>query len=81
MEADMVYLAEIYPAGEKKMDGVSSRLILNSWPKKKREKIRYISDKDQILQVVLNEAKKGDVIATIGAGNVYRIGEEIVKGL
>jgi len=80
-EADLVYLAEIYPAGEKKMDGISSHLILKSWPKKRKEKVKYIPDKDQILRAVLNEAKKGDVIATIGAGNVYKIGEEIVKGL
>ncbi len=81
IEADLVYLTDIYPAGEKRMDGISSRLILNSWPKKRKEKIRYIPDKDKILQTVLKEVKKGDVVATIGAGNVYKIGEEIVKGL
>lgn len=71
---DVVLLAEIFAAREKNTIGISSSELAD----KLDNGIFYPSF--QALETALREiARPGDIILTVGAGNVYKIGEDIVE--
>jgi UDP-N-acetylmuramate--alanine ligase len=41
----------------------------------------HISDRSGMIKKVLGELRPGDVVLTLGAGDVYKMGEEILKKL
>ncbi len=74
-----VWLTDIYSAGEKPIPGISSSLILDSFPAEKRATVTLSSDRDAIIKEVAKSLRPRDVLVTLGAGDVYKIGEEILK--
>lgn len=75
-QGDTLFLTEIYSAGEPPMEGVSGHILYEKM-KAKSINVRFFSDKQTLINEVLKEIKEGDVVFTIGAGDVYKIGEEI----
>jgi UDP-N-acetylmuramate--alanine ligase len=65
--ADRVYLLEIYAASESPMPGVSSILISNSM---ESAKVTFEPSMIDVVSAAVNEAKSGDLIITLGAGDV-----------
>ena len=65
--ADLVYLLEIYAASESPMPGVSSILIANSMDS---AKVTFEPSMIDVVSAAVNEAKSGDLIITLGAGDV-----------
>lgn len=74
-----VWLTDIYSAGEKPIPGISSSLILESFPAEKRETVTLSSDREAIIKEVVKSLRPQDVLVTLGAGDVYKIGEEILN--
>ncbi len=72
--ADQVFVTDIYPAGEKPIPGVSSHLILDSIKKNGISCAPYPGAHE--LSKIL---KPGDVVLTLGAGNVRSFGEELLR--
>ncbi len=72
--SEEIRLLQIYPAGEKPVEGVSSSLIYNSI-KSNGKNANYFKDSDSLIK----EIKSGDIILTLGAGDVWKIGEEILE--
>lgn len=72
--ADFVKVLEIYAAGEKEIEGVSSELILNSLKKNKCH-----ADNFGGLESFSKEIKSGDIVLTLGAGDVWKKGEELLE--
>ncbi|MDO4522526.1 MAG: UDP-N-acetylmuramate--L-alanine ligase [Eubacteriales bacterium] len=75
--ADKVVLADIYAARETDTLGVSSDLL-----RRKIEELgteaHYFSSFDEIENYLLQECINGDLLITMGAGDVYRIGEHLL---
>jgi len=79
-EADKVVLAEIYAAREKNTHNVSSRSILAKMKEKNPGKEAwYIKTSDEIADFVLTYAEPGDLVITMGAGDIYEAGEAILE--
>ncbi|MFC1546296.1 UDP-N-acetylmuramate--L-alanine ligase [bacterium] len=76
-----VILLPIYPAGEKPINGISSKTILRHIPKTKRNKILYINNQEQVVPYLLDNINTQSLVLTLGAGNVFKIGEELLKRL
>lgn len=77
--ADLVLLADIYPAGEKKMVGVSSRLILEAARDHGHRAIYYVGDLDSAYESLSRQVRPGDVVITLGAGDVWKVGVEFLQ--
>jgi len=78
--ADRVVLAEIYAAREKNPHNVSSRSILAKMKEKDPGKEAwFIETMDEIADFVLAYAEPGDLVITMGAGDIYRAGEAILE--
>ena len=79
--ADIVFLTEIYPAGEEPIEGVSSLLIKNSIEKHDEKRVDIVSSIEDIPDLVLKTVKKGDIVITLGAGDIYKAGPMILEAL
>ena len=71
---DMTILAEIYAAREKNTIGISSRDMTPQIPNS-----MYFASFDEILKTLRWIAAPGDLILTVGAGDIYKVGEQLVK--
>ena len=76
--ADRVYLLEIYPASERPIPGVTSLSIAK---KMNRERTVYEPSMPAVISAVVGDAKPGDVIITLGAGDVSSLAPLIVTNL
>ena len=74
--ADDVTLLEIYAASEKPIHGISSALIAE-----KMKNGRYLPNFAEASERVIAMAKPGDVIITLGAGDVNSLAPIIAEGL
>ena len=71
---DIVVLAEIYAARERNTIGISSRDLQNRLPGS-----LYCATLPEVTAVLRELAQPGDVILTVGAGDIYRAGEALLK--
>lgn len=78
---DCLILAPIYPARELPIPGISSKLIADVAIQSGHHQVHIIADKDQIVDETIALLKEGDILITIGAGNVWQYGEEILNKL
>jgi len=79
-DADVLFLIDIYPAGETPIEGVTS-VALHKKISKKHKSTFYIKDRHEIVEKVCSEIKAGDIVLTLGAGDVWKTGEELLKRL
>ncbi|MCR5609045.1 MAG: UDP-N-acetylmuramate--L-alanine ligase [Lachnospiraceae bacterium] len=75
--ADRVIITDIYAAREKPTGDISS-LDLVKELQKLDVKVEYIPDFDEINKYLINNCINGDVLITMGAGNVVDIGEQLL---
>lgn len=81
VNADEIFLTEIYPAGEAPIEGVSSELIRDAIRKHENREAALISKFEDIPAEVIPELREGDVVLTLGAGDIYKSGHMILKSL
>jgi UDP-N-acetylmuramate--alanine ligase len=77
-DADKVVLMNIYPAGEKPLPGVNSELLYRGI-KDTGKDIEYIGDREAVLSYLESELKETDTLLTLGAGDVWKMGEEFLQ--
>lgn len=77
---DMLYIMDIYAASEDPIEGVSSKTLCQSVIDKGGNSVRHLNGDDMVSEV-LGELEEGDVLITLGAGNVWAFGEKIVEEL
>lgn len=76
--ADHIVLADIYAARETDTLGVSSQLLAEEM-KKKGCDVYYLPSFEAIESFLGEHCRKGDMLITMGAGNVVNIGEDLLK--
>ncbi|MEN6521389.1 MAG: UDP-N-acetylmuramate--L-alanine ligase [Armatimonadota bacterium] len=76
--ADVVVVTGIYAAREKPIDGVTAEMIAS---KIDGDKVHYIPDKSKIVEFLLTEIRPGDMVITIGAGDIRTVGEDLAVEL
>lgn len=78
-DADTLVLTDIYPAGEEKIEGISSEALYNSIKAYGHRDVVYIPDKKDIPDCLNKITRPGDIVITLGAGNICQVSEEMVK--
>jgi UDP-N-acetylmuramate--alanine ligase len=81
LTSDVLILARIYPAREEPIAGVTSELIKAAAVEFGHKQVEYIDDIEAIPERVAEIARPGDVVMTIGAGDIYRTAPKIVEAL
>jgi UDP-N-acetylmuramate--alanine ligase len=79
--ADRLVLTEIYPAGEDPIAGIGGEALYQAFKRKGHLDVEFIADKNQIVARVAPMLSAGDVVVTLGAGDIYKIGDQLVVAL
>ncbi|MFQ5803758.1 MAG: UDP-N-acetylmuramate--L-alanine ligase [Candidatus Methylomirabilales bacterium] len=80
-QADVVVVTEIYPAGEPIIPGVSGRQIAEGALEHGHRNVTFIPDKGEIAEFLFPALQAGDIVITMGAGDIWRVGEELLHRL
>ncbi len=79
-KADKIILAEIYAAREKNIYKLSSKSLQEEIRRKHPEKdVYFIPDFASMADFVINNASPGDLVLTMGAGDIYKVGDMILE--
>ncbi len=79
--SDRLFLMDIYPAGEKPIEGINSAQLSDRIVKAGFKNLSHIPDRKEMAETIISELKSGNVLITLGAGDVYKMGEDILKKL
>ncbi|OMG49538.1 UDP-N-acetylmuramate--L-alanine ligase [Paenibacillus macerans] len=81
-DADEVIITDIYsPAGEKQIEGVHSAKLVELIKENSNSGARYLPTKQDVLEDLQGRLQPGDLVLTMGAGDIYKVGYELAKGL
>ena len=78
---DRLYVADVYPASELPIPGISGQTIVDAVHEKGPVKATFLPNLGLAHHVVGNELRPGDLFLTLGAGNVHEAGAKIAKDL
>src|SRR5208337_3425381 len=79
-DVDVLYLMDVYPAGEEPIPEVSSRRLYEALRARGHVEVHYLGAESPAVEVAAG-SRPGDLIVTLGAGDVYRVGEEVLSVL
>lgn len=77
--ADLLVLTDIYAAGEAPIEGVSGETILQEVRRQSGQSVVYLPEREKLASYLQKEIQEGDLVITMGAGDIYKTGEELVE--
>jgi UDP-N-acetylmuramate--alanine ligase len=77
--ADMVFIADIYPAREKPIRGVNSKMIIKLMTEQGFKKVQYAGKLTDVAKLVIPEIRDNDIVMTIGAGDIWQVSDAIYE--
>jgi UDP-N-acetylmuramate--alanine ligase len=77
-QVDEVVLTEIYPASELPLEGISGQSLFERLRQESRAKIHFVPRVEEIAAFLLPRLRPGDVVLTLGAGNIAMAGTELL---
>ncbi len=77
-DADICVFADIYPAREIDPGDISSKDLATAVQKHHRD-VRYLGSFEKIFDHLCQNVEPGDLVITMGAGDVWKVGERLVK--
>ena len=77
--ADILILTDVYAAGEQPIPGITGEVLKEEIERQTGKPVIYIADKDKIPRYLGEIVESGDLVMTMGAGNIYLVGEELVE--
>ncbi|MEW6501694.1 MAG: UDP-N-acetylmuramate--L-alanine ligase [Thermodesulfobacteriota bacterium] len=80
-EADLLLLTEIYAASEAPIEGVTGESLLDGIKQHGQKFVEFVPTLAGMAAAVQPHLKRGDVVLTLGAGSIYRVGEELLLEL
>jgi UDP-N-acetylmuramate--alanine ligase len=80
-DADRVLVLDIYAAGEPMIPGVTSKRVAEAIGNLGGKDASYVSSFSEAARQAASVAESGDLVLTLGAGNVSQLGPEILKEL
>ncbi len=78
--ADVLVVTDVYPAREEPIQGVTGELIVNAAKQFGHKEVYYVQDKKEIPTFLKKITKKGDIVITMGAGDIWKFGEQFLSG-
>lgn len=79
--ADRLVLTEVYAAGEEALPGIGGEALYQAIKRRGHLEVEFIPDKREITGQLVPRLRAGDIVLTLGAGDIYKVGEEIVEAL
>jgi UDP-N-acetylmuramate--alanine ligase len=80
-QADVLFLTGIYAASEDPIPGVRAEDLYEGIKGHGHKDATLVPDKNQIVERVLPRLRSGDIVITLGAGDVWKVGEKLIERL
>jgi UDP-N-acetylmuramate--alanine ligase len=81
MQADRLYLLDIYAASEKPIEGVTAEALVERIRQFGHHSAEYVGNIGRAVDAVLKHVEPGDAVLTLGAGNVWQAGDQLLERL
>jgi len=78
-QADLLIISTLYGAGEEPIPGVDSRSLYQGIRDHGHRGVHFCPSKEDIISLLLNEMRPGDLVLTLGAGDIHVVGTELLK--
>lgn len=78
---DELILTDVYSAGEAPIAGISGRTIVDAVARMSGKKAHYVPSLEEVPKFLQTFVQPGDMIITVGAGNIYQAGEQLLAEL
>ncbi len=72
-------MTDIYSAGETPIPGITGDLIYRAILRGGARKAVYISDRADLLDALESTVEDGDIVLTLGAGDIWKTGDELLE--
>ena len=79
LNADVLLVTPVYGSREAPREGVTGALVADAAMARGHRAARYLPDRAEILPALDTELKDGDLLITMGAGDVNRFGEDFLR--
>ena len=80
-DADVLIVTDIYPAGEPPIPGVHARSLAEGIGARTGRDVRYVGDRAEVVEALLRAIRPGDLVLTLGAGDVGAIADQVRERL
>jgi len=77
--ADVLIITDIYAASERPVEGVSGKTLAQAVKQHGQREVHYLPDLETLPGELSKMAEPGDLILTLGAGNIVHVGEHLLK--
>lgn len=78
-DADILIVTDVYPAREKPIEGITGKIIAEAAINSGHRNVKYIPNFSDILPELRKILQPGDIIITLGAGDIWKISKELVS--
>ena len=80
--ADLVVLMDVYGAGEPPIPGVTGKLLVDALTEAAPGKrVVYLPRRSDVVPFLVSEVRQGDLVLTLGAGDITMVGEATLDRL
>ena len=79
--SDVVIISEIYPAGDSPIPGITGGVLASKIADQGHPDVRFIADLETIGEELAQSLDSGDLVLTLGAGDVSKLGRQILERL
>ena len=80
-DSDVLVVTDVYPAREEPIDGVNGELIANAATEFGHRHVQYVADKTKVVDFLKQEIHPGDLLITMGAGDIHKFGQQFLDTL
>jgi UDP-N-acetylmuramate--alanine ligase len=80
-QADLVFVLDIYAASEAPIEGVTARTLADRIRDCGHRAVEYTGTIERTADVVAQQARDRDLVLTLGAGNVWQVGDRVLDKL
>ncbi len=81
LESDLVLVTDVYPAREKPISGITGEMIYKELDRLGHANAYYVPDLDDVIEKLDQIVQPGDLVITLGAGNIWRYSEKYIQHL
>jgi len=80
-DADLLLMTEIYPAGEDPIEGVRGALLAQAIRERGHKDVTFCADRQELFEALVSRVREGDLVLTLGAGDIWKVGQALVDRL
>lgn len=80
-QSDILFVTPIYAAGEESIEGVSGEILAERIRAAGHQAVHWVEKQDALVSRLVTELRSGDTVLTLGAGDVWKVGVELLESL